>query len=239
MKKQTPDARLLAAAAFVRPGAAFADIGTDHAYLPLYLLEHGLVSRAYAADIGEGPLERARAHIREAGRDREIELRLTDGLCGFEDAALTDIAICGMGGELIVSIISRAPFVRDPAVRLILQPMTRPAVLRRYLAREGFRIVGETLCRASGRVYACMAVEYDGVTRSLTPLEADIGHPCVANAEQKALLRALLKRRIASLSTEIDGREAAGLDAGEERALRREMENLLGRTENDDGTATL
>lgn len=214
-----PDARLRAAASLVRPGAVLADVGTDHAYLPLYLLQEGRITRALACDIGEGPLARAAAHIAAAGEEGRVRCVLCDGLSGLEHEGLTDIAVCGMGGELIVSILSRAPFVRDGAIRLILQPMTRAADLRRYLAENGFRVETERLCRAGGRIYTCMAAVWDGVARRLTPLEAEIGHPCVVSAEDKALYIAYLDKMIARLRRRLAGLAKASRTSEQDGAL--------------------
>ena len=175
MKTKTPDSRLRAAAGFVRQGAVFADIGTDHAYLPVFLLKEGIISRAIAADINEGPLASARAHIAENGLSHLITPVLTDGLTGLEDSGATDIAICGMGGELIADILSRAPFVKNKNIRLILQPMTRAAHLRAYLAKEGFAVIDECVTRAAGKNYFCLAAEYTGEAYTLSRIEAELG----------------------------------------------------------------
>ena len=212
----------MAAAALVRDGAVFADIGTDHAYLPLYLLSRGRILRAVAADIGEGPLSRARANIVEAGEEGRIRTVLTDGLIGLEDEGLSDIAICGMGGELIVRILSNAPFVKQKGIRLILQPMTRAAVLRRYLAENGFAIVEEIPSRAAGRVYSCLAAEYDGVCRTLSPARAEVGYPCCRTAEERDAFCELLSRKIRALT---EKREAL---RGADRAPDAADEALLG-----------
>ena len=217
--KTLSDGRLLAAASFVRPGAIFADIGTDHAYLPLHLLQAGRITRAIAADIGEGPLARARAHIAACGMAGQIETVLTNGLQGLEDRGLTDIAICGMGGELIVEILSAAPFVRTGAVRLILQPMTRAATLRRYLAAEGFAIVAERPCRAAGRVYSCLCAEYDGTPRTLSPVVAELGAPACETEEERACFLELLTRKITALRNMLAGQAAADAADAEAAAL--------------------
>lgn len=218
------DARLLAAASFVRRGAVLADVGTDHAYLPIYLIERGLISRAVAADIGEGPIARARAHIAAAGYADRIETVRTDGLCGLDACGITDIAICGMGGELIARILSDAPFTRDPAVRLILQPMTRAAVLRQYLAKNGFAMIAEKPCRAAGRVYSCLCASYDGVVRTLSPAEAEVGNPACETAEEQDAFRELLARKIAATEVRIAALCGAGRACDEDKAL---LEGLL------------
>ncbi len=142
-----PDRRLLSAIPYLKKGGRVADIGTDHAYLPIYLVAEGYVSKALAADINEGPVESARANIARAGLGGSIHTLLTDGLHGVEDFHPDDILIFGMGGELILRILKEAPWVRDSSVGLVLQPMSRAHLLRRWLTANGFAIVGESLTR--------------------------------------------------------------------------------------------
>lgn len=210
---KTPDARLLAAAALVREGAYLADVGTDHAYLPVYLCHTGRISRAIAADIGEGPLSAAVAHIAEAGLSSRIETVLTDGLAGLAGRGLTDIAICGMGGELIARILSDAPFVRDPSVRLILQPMSRPAALRAFLAKEGFAIVEERTVEAGGRPYFCLAAAYCGTPYTLTAAEAELG--AKENVRPSVAMRRLWERAVRVAEQRLSGVTASGGDTAE------------------------
>ena len=175
MARFEPTPRLAWAAKYCRQGAVFADIGTDHAYLPVFLLREGRISRAHAADIAKGPLARAAATVSAWGVEDAVTLHLADGLRGLEDLGLTDIAICGMGGETVVEILRSAPFVKKRGIRLILQPMTKAALLRRYLAEEGFFPVAEGYVSEEDKQYALMAVEYDGVPRVLSPVEAELG----------------------------------------------------------------
>ena len=207
------------AAALVREGARFADVGTDHAYLPLYLLGEGRISLAVAADIAEGPLERARENLAAAGLSDKVTLLLTDGLSGMEGLGLTDIAICGMGGEMIASILAAAPFVRDPAVRLILQPMTRADVLRRYLAEEGFLVFSERYAAEDGRVYLCLGASYGGGARSLSSVEATLGEPEKRDRRDRAAYLAYLDIRERELRGRLIGKRAGGADTREEEIL--------------------
>lgn len=219
---RTPDARLLAAASLVREGAYFADIGTDHAYLPVYLCHTGRISRAIAADIGEGPLSAAAAHIAEAGLSHRIETVLTDGLAGLEGRGLTDIAICGMGGELIARILSDAPFVRDPSVRLILQPMSRPSALRAYLAASGFAISEEVTVEAGGRPYVCLAASFCGTPYPLTAAEAELGRK--GAARQTPTLRRLWERAVRVAQSRLAGAVARGEGVAEAQAYLAELQ---------------
>ena len=122
--------RLLTAVRFVRNGKRFADIGTDHAYLPIYLINRGIITNAIAADINKGPLDKAHENICKYNLQDNIHTVLCDGLSKIEPDSVDDIAIFGMGGELIVKIIDEASWVKDTDKRLILQPMTHPEKLR-------------------------------------------------------------------------------------------------------------
>ncbi len=221
-----PDARLRLAASFVREGAVFADIGTDHAYLPIYLLERGRIPRAIAADIGEGPLARARAHLAAVGMSDRVRTVLTDGLRGLDREGLTDIAICGMGGELIAAIIEEASFLRDPAIQLILQPMSRAAVLRRYLAENGFAIREERLARAAGRVYACLSVFYDGRRRTLSDAYAEVGEPTLSTEEDRRLFGELIDRRLLSFDAKQRALSGGGHTDFPEKELVEELRKI-------------
>ena len=230
MSNQSVDPRLQLAATLVREGACFADVGTDHAYLPLYLLSTGRIASAVAADVAEGPLAAARDNVRAAGMEGKVTLILTDGLTGMAHLGLTDIAICGMGGELIASIIEAAPFVRDPAVRLILQPMSRAESLRTYLAERGFAVLAERYTVAAGRPYACLAVSYDGVRRTLTATEAILGDPTVRDPRDAAAFLALLDLCERKACSRIRGRRDGGVDVSADEelvlAIKREREAL-------------
>ncbi len=173
------DERLMAAAGLVRQGAYFADIGTDHAYLPVFLLEEGRIKAAYASDINDGPIKNAAACIAAHELSEHVILRTADGLQGLFDAfpAVTDIAICGMGGELVAKLLADEPKTRDTRLHFILQPMSRPAALRRFLAENGFHIQKEVISREKGRIYTCLSVIFTGTPESISTLEAEIGKP--------------------------------------------------------------
>ncbi len=214
------DRRLLAAASFVRRGAVFADIGTDHAYLPVFLVSSGIVERAFAADINRGPLDRADENIALSGLAGQIETRLTDGLCGLEGLSITDIAICGMGGELIARIINDAPWVRDENVRLILQPMTKAELLREYLTSQGFRMVDETLVE-SDRVYQVICAEFCGEKEEYTPLELLLGRYNLSRGGE--LLLTLVEALKRTLNTRIEGKRVSGRDSSYEEQILEEI----------------
>lgn len=156
----TLDKRLSAVAALVRRGSRLADIGTDHAYLPVYLVQAGVCPAAIASDIGAGPLEAARHTVTANGLTREIALQLGDGLSTVSAEEIDDIAIAGMGGETIVAILKAAPWVKDGRLRLILQPMTRAEDLRRWLLQNGFTVEEEHLIRDKRHLYSVLAAEY-------------------------------------------------------------------------------
>lgn len=218
MLSTRPDDRLGAAASFVRQGAVFADIGTDHAHLPIFLLKSGRISRAVAADVNEGPLDRARENAASENLTDKIDFRLADGLSGMESLGLTDIAICGMGGELIAMILDRAPFVRNEDIRLILQPMTRASVLRAYLAREGFAIEEEKIISAASRVYVCLSAHYTGKPYTLTKAEEECGRSLLLRAPNP-LERKYVIARLSAAKKKLAGRKSGGRFDDETKAL--------------------
>ena len=170
----TPDKRLQSAVSYIKKGGRIADIGTDHAYLPIFLVREGIVSGALAADINLGPILSARANIEAAGLSGQIETLMTDGLHGVEAYAPDDVLIFGMGGELIVKILSEAPWVKDARIGLILQPMSRISLLRKWLTENGFSILGESLTDPV-KFYQTIYARFDGVGETYTEEELLLG----------------------------------------------------------------
>ena len=187
--------RLRMAADMVRDGSRLADIGTDHAYLPSALILEGRISSAVAADLRKGPLENAEATVREYNIADKIQLRLSDGLnCVLPEEA-DDIVIAGMGGILIAEILAAAPWVKDSAKRLILQPQSHSEDVREYLYSNGFRIINENACFEDGKVYICLCAEYTGEKQQHTEAEILLG--CFKDRDDdasKAFVEKKLKR---------------------------------------------
>ncbi len=221
--------RLSTAVPYVRPGHLVADIGTDHAYLPIYLCESGILTPAragdicaLAADINRGPVERAALHIAAAGLSDRIATVQTDGLTGLELYDPADIMIFGMGGELIAAILAAAPWVRAAGKRLILQPMTHADRLRAYLCEAGFSIVGETLSREGERIYQTLCAEWESAPApALSPAELCVGQRRHRgeDADQLALFEALLDKTVRTETAARDARRGAGQDTTEGDAL--------------------
>lgn len=154
------DERLKAVAAAVRPGSRVADIGTDHGYLPVYLVNEGICPRAIAADLRPKPLEAARFHVQASGLSDRIDLRLGDGLTPVAPDETDDVVIAGMGGETIAGILEAAAWVRDSRLRFVLQPMSRAEELRRYLLYHGFSVTDERLVRDGRHLYPVIVAAY-------------------------------------------------------------------------------
>ncbi len=167
----TPRLQLLAD--WVRPGAKLADVGTDHAYLPVWLLLHHRVEHAIASDLRQGPLERARQTGR-AWQVHDLDLRLGDGLSGISPDEADTVVIAGMGGEHIAAILAAAPWTRDGCHTMLLQPMTRAQELRSFLADNGYAVVREALVRDRGTLYPVMEVRAGEMTLSLGQLHAGV-----------------------------------------------------------------
>lgn len=171
--KALTDKRLLACAAFVSGGGTVCDVGTDHAYLPCYLVKNGICKRAVAADVNPSPLRAAKENILKAGLEDKIDTVLSDGLDGISPDGVTDVIIAGMGGELIADILGRATSFYSGA-QFILQPMTKPERLRCWLWDNGFEIVTETACKED-IYYTVMLAKYTGKNTCYTAAQCYIG----------------------------------------------------------------
>lgn len=166
-------ARLQSVASQVPQGASFADIGTDHAYLPVWLLLNGRIDFAIAADLREGPLSRAAETAMQYQVSDRMSFRLCDGLAGIDPKEVDTIAIAGMGGETIAAILSAAEWTKKDKL-LLLQPMTSFPDLRLWLQRNGYRIEEEHISREGERLYTCLVVR-SGEMEPMTQTELWVG----------------------------------------------------------------
>ncbi len=179
--------RMMCNAELVSSGNRLADVGTDHAYLPIYLLQTGKIPSAIAMDIKEGPLQRAREHIERFHLQDKIETRLSDGLCELLPDEAESVVIAGMGGMLVIQILKEA-FARSFYPKeLILQPQSDLPKVRTFLYHTGYRIIKETLLYEDGKVYFPMKAIYTGITGEIDAFHAYIG--VGLSEEQHPLLR--------------------------------------------------
>lgn len=207
-------------------GCRLADIGCDHAYIPISAVQSGAASFAYASDVREGPLQRAKKNVFDAGLDDKIVLALANGLDGAEKYRPDAIVIAGMGGELISEIINKAPFVKSPGVTLILQPMTCPDVLRSYLFHNGFTIERECLAYEDGHIYQIFTCRYENCVQIYTDAELEVGK----DHGDKELIPLLYEKYISKYEKIIKGKSKAGLSAEKETKI---LKELRGKYEND------
>lgn len=172
-KEPVLDARLAAAAAYVRPGGVAADIGCDHGKLAVWLALHRC-REVIAADIRPGPLARARALCESAGA-ANVDCRQGDGLAVLGPEEARDIVIAGVSGVTAAQMLAAAPGAFSVGTRFVFVPPTKHGVLRNYLARHGFTLVDETPVRAAGRLYTVLCAEYTGTAWQPTLYQCAVG----------------------------------------------------------------
>lgn len=148
--------RLRMNASFVTPGSRLADVGTDHGYIPITLVIEKKIPSALAMDVNEGPLERAKEHIREFQLESCIHTRLSDGVQALHPGEADSVLIAGMGGALTVKILTEGEQVLKSVKELILQPQSEIDKVRRYLEKTGYRIVKEDMVCEDGKYYPVM-----------------------------------------------------------------------------------
>lgn len=163
--------RLLACAAMVREGAKVADVGADHGYLGIHLLQQGIANRVIATDLRPMPLSKAKRNAESFGVAENMEFICTDGLAGVEPLSFDTVVMAGMGSDTIIGIIEAAPWLAAPQYTLLLSPQASGQDLRRMLWNKGFQLNRELLCRDGGFLYTIMEAQYVGTQYDASPGE--------------------------------------------------------------------
>ena len=167
--------RLQLCADMVTPGSKIADIGTDHAYLPIWLALNGKIKSALACDIRKGPLENAYKNISIYGLSDTIKTRLSDGITNISANEVDEIIIAGMGGNIISNILNDCHWENKKEKTFILQPMKYEERLREFLAEKGYKIEDEKAAICLGKVYTAMKVTYMEAPQKIENYEKYIG----------------------------------------------------------------
>lgn len=152
--------RLQAVANLAGEAGVVADVGTDHGYIPVYLVSSGKAKKAIAMDVNAGPLLRAQENIRQFQLEDQIESRFSDGLMGLQPGEAEVIVIAGMGGALMMRILDEGEDVAHKAKRLVLQPQSELLSFRCYLVEHGYRITAEDMVYEEGKFYSMMAAQW-------------------------------------------------------------------------------
>ena len=163
MNEHTLSMRLERVAAQMPVHARLADIGSDHAYLPVALMRRGLITAAVAGEVALTPFRSAERTVRENDLEQQITVRMADGLAAIEPGdGITAISICGMGGETIRDILDSGKAFLTGLERLILQPNGGEQPLRQWLMENGYRILSEEILRENGFDYEIIVAERAG-----------------------------------------------------------------------------
>jgi len=224
MKELVLSKRLSAAASFVSDGAIVADIGTDHAYIPIYLILNGKARYAIASDVNEGPIAIAKENIEKYGVSNKVTVRVANGLDGIDEFKPDCIIICGMGGELIAQILDSSEYVKSRDIKLILQPMSSIKELREYLSC-GFDIIDEDIVYDSSKLYQIICARFDGKHHDYSSVELELGK---INIERKApLFYDLVSQLIKKRRTKLNGLKSGGYSTLEAEIEIKELEGVL------------
>lgn len=216
--------RLKQVADFVEPCDCMADIGTDHAYLPAWLILQGVVKRAIASDIHPLPLQNAQKTVGQYGLQDRIALRLSDGLTEFSPRdGVQTFVFAGMGGELIADMLSSTPWLCTPQTDLVLQPMTHFEDVRRALGKCGFTIVSEAAAAEGKRLYLVIRAKYSGEVRDFPEWFCYAGLLPKSEAQTD---RMLLQKILARLQKKADAlRAVEAVESARLSSLIKEIQN--------------
>ena len=206
--------RMLRTAGFVSRGNRTADVGCDHAYTSIYLVEQGIAPQVIAMDVNAGPLARAKENVRKFGMEENISLRLSDGLEALLPGETDTILIGGMGGPLMERILSAYPEKVNTVKELVLQPQSEIGSFRRFVQRIGFRITEEDMLFEDGKYYTILRAEH-GKEEVWT--EAEYLYGKYLRKEAYSVLREFLAQERETIGTVLGGLSVAGTEKAEKR----------------------
>ena len=213
MNAQRLSERLTRVASYVKPGAIVADIGSDHAYLPCYLIHHQIAEKAIAGEVAKGPYESARNQIVQEQLEDKITVRFANGLQAINPEDLVNtVTIAGMGGPLIATILDQDIERLATVNRLILQPNIHAKAIREWAITNDWKLVAEEVLQEDDKIYEILVLERGKMTLSVS--EALMGPFLITNAQNEVFrlkwgkesaewMRILEAIRVAELSTEV------------------------------------
>lgn len=186
--------RLSLIASMVDRGAVVADIGTDHAHLPIYLVNNNVCPSALACDIKESPLETGRQNIVLCHLEDKIQTRLSDGLSNIKSNEADTFTIAGMGGDMIIHILSSCPYIFDDKYTLILQPMTKYPTLMGWLFDNGFEILRQECIHEGKHCYTVIKACFSGEKIPHEPEDEFLGKLDLSEEENRLFLIKEIKK---------------------------------------------
>ncbi len=204
--------RLLKIASLVDKNKRLADIGTDHGYIPVYLLNKGEIDFAILADINKGPLENARSEVKRNKLENKVDLRLGSGIEVLKKGEVDEVIIAGMGGILIGELLEANKEVAHSVEKLILQPMQAQEELRSYLLNNGYEIIDECLEKEDFRLYEIIVAKYTGNNTSVEDeIYYEVGKKLIENKDE--LLVEFIENKIKKYNNIIEKLGDKELDA--------------------------
>ena len=214
--------RLLKCAEMITPHSKIADIGTDHAYIPIYLSLNRKITHAIASDLRKGPLENAQKNIKLYNLETMIETRISNGLENILENEADEIIIAGLGGNIIIDILEKVKWINK---RFIIQPMKYEKKLRAYMADAGYNLIKEEAVICSKKVYTAMEVIFTGKKYDITPEEEYIGK--IKPQKGNIAATAYIKKQIKDLENHKKGANAHNV-----REKEKYFENIINNLSN-------
>ncbi|EML9211297.1 SAM-dependent methyltransferase [Clostridioides difficile] len=223
--------RLLKIASLVSDGKKIADIGTDHGYIPVYLLKEGKVPFAVLADVNKGPLDNAHKEVIQNNLLDKVDLRLGSGMEILEIGEVEEVIIAGMGGILISELLEAKKEVAHNVEKLILQPMQAQEELRYYLLNNGYEILEEVLVREDFRIYEIIVAKYTGKNTIIEDeIYYEVGIKLLENKD--SLFNDFIEKKIktySSIVNKLEGKNGEAIDKKrkESEVAIKKLENLI------------